>query len=60
MTALQMVTGNRDWAEVVPSLPSVHERRLLILSEPADRSLYPPSPEDVWLVWIPLHSRELS
>jgi hypothetical protein len=42
MTALQLVTGNRDWAEVVPSLPSVHERRLLILSEPADRSLYPP------------------
>ena len=26
MTALQLVTGNRDWAEVVPTLPAVHER----------------------------------
>jgi hypothetical protein len=60
MTALQLVTGNRDWAEVVPTLPAVHERRLLILSEPADRSLYPPSPEDAWLAWTPLQHHGLS
>jgi len=58
--ALQLVTGNRDWAEVLPSLSAVRARRLLIFSEPADRSLYPPSPEYAWLGWTSVQHRGLS
>jgi len=46
-------TGSQCWAAIVPSIPAIYERRLLILSEPADQSQSPISPGDKWLVWTP-------
>jgi hypothetical protein len=47
------LTGNRRLAAIVPALPTIRERRLLISESPADKMERPQELKGTWAYWMP-------